>query len=168
MKMLSARCPPFRSSLDLLTHWGRVTHICVGKLTIIGSDNGLSPERRQAITGTNDGLLSIGPLGTNYGDTSKHNNFYSIKMLSAIYPPFPSSLALLAPLPCQVACPVHVIGPIPMTRQGKSQRKTRPANLSTWNLSHYDIRGLIKNKHISVRVAPLWTKYWMKIWDLFC
>ena len=25
------------------THWGRVTHICVSKLTIIGSDNGLSP-----------------------------------------------------------------------------------------------------------------------------
>ena len=32
-----------------LTHWGRVTHICVSKLTIIGSDNGLSPGRRQAI-----------------------------------------------------------------------------------------------------------------------
>ena len=30
-----------------LTHWGRVTHICVDKLTIIGSDNGLSPGRRQ-------------------------------------------------------------------------------------------------------------------------
>ena len=29
-----------------LTHWGRVTHICVSKLTIIGSDNGLSPGRR--------------------------------------------------------------------------------------------------------------------------
>ena len=29
-----------------LTHWGRVTHIYVGKLTIIGSDNGLSPEWR--------------------------------------------------------------------------------------------------------------------------
>ena len=27
----------------------RVTHICVGKLNIIGSDNGLSPGRRQAI-----------------------------------------------------------------------------------------------------------------------
>ena len=25
-----------------LTHWGRVTHICVNKLTIIGSDNDLS------------------------------------------------------------------------------------------------------------------------------
>ena len=30
-------------------HWGRVTHICVSNLTIIGSDNGLSPGRRQAI-----------------------------------------------------------------------------------------------------------------------
>ena len=32
-----------------LTHWGRVTHICVGTPTIFGSDNGLSPGRRQAI-----------------------------------------------------------------------------------------------------------------------
>ena len=39
--------------LCLLTHWGRVTHICVGNLTIIGSDNGLSPGRRQAIIWTN-------------------------------------------------------------------------------------------------------------------
>ena len=30
---------------DLLIHWGRVTHICVSELTIIGSDNGLSPGR---------------------------------------------------------------------------------------------------------------------------
>ena len=36
-----------------LTHWGRVTHICVSKLTIIGSDNGLSPGRRGAIIWTN-------------------------------------------------------------------------------------------------------------------
>ena len=27
------------------THWGRVTHICDDNLTIIGSDNGLSPAR---------------------------------------------------------------------------------------------------------------------------
>ena len=33
----------------VLTHWGRVTHICVSELTIIGSDNGLSPGRHQAI-----------------------------------------------------------------------------------------------------------------------
>ena len=35
-----------------LTHWGRVTHICVSKLTINGSDNGLSPGRCQAIIWT--------------------------------------------------------------------------------------------------------------------
>ena len=46
-----------------LTHWGRVTHICVGKLTIIGSDNGLLPDRHQAIIWTNAGILLIGPLG---------------------------------------------------------------------------------------------------------
>ena len=50
----------------MLTHWGRVTHICVVKLTIIGSDNGLSPGRRQAIIWTNDGILLIWPLGTNF------------------------------------------------------------------------------------------------------
>ena len=39
-----------------LTHWGRVTHICVSKLTIIGSDNSLSPGRRQAIIWTSAGI----------------------------------------------------------------------------------------------------------------
>ena len=51
-----------------LTHWGRVTHIYVGKLTIIGSDNGFSPERRQAIIWPNAGILLIGPLGTNFSE----------------------------------------------------------------------------------------------------
>ena len=44
-----------------LTHWGRLKHICVGNLTIIGSDNGLSPGWRQAITWTNVGILLITP-----------------------------------------------------------------------------------------------------------
>ena len=48
-----------------LTHWGRVMDICVGNLTIIGSDFGLSPCRRQAIIWTNAGILLIGPSGTN-------------------------------------------------------------------------------------------------------
>ena len=52
-----------------LTHWGRVTHICVSKLTIIDSDNGLSPGRRQAIIWTNAGISLIGPLGTNFSET---------------------------------------------------------------------------------------------------
>ena len=49
-----------------LFHRGRVTHICVSKLTIIGSDNGLSPGRRQAIIWTNAGILLIGALATNF------------------------------------------------------------------------------------------------------
>ena len=53
-----------------LTHWGRVTHTCVGKLSIIGSDNGLSPNRRQAIIWTNAGILLIGTLGTNVSEIS--------------------------------------------------------------------------------------------------
>ena len=51
-----------------LTHWGRVMHICVSKLTIIGSDNGLSPGRRQAIIWTNAGVLQIGPWETNFSE----------------------------------------------------------------------------------------------------
>ena len=47
-----------------LTNWGRVTHICIGNLTIIGSDNGMSPGWHQAIIWTNDGILLIRPLGT--------------------------------------------------------------------------------------------------------
>ena len=49
-----------------LTHWGRVSHI--SKLTIIGSDNGLSPDGHQAIIWTNAGLLFIGPLETNFSE----------------------------------------------------------------------------------------------------
>ena len=52
----------------ILTHWGRVTHICVNKLTIIGSHNGLSPGRRQAIIWTNAGILLIRTLGTNFSE----------------------------------------------------------------------------------------------------
>ena len=50
----------------VLTHWGRVTHICVSDLTSSGSDNGLPPGRRQAIIRTNAGILLIRPLGTNF------------------------------------------------------------------------------------------------------
>ena len=53
---------------SLLTHWGRVTHVRVGNLTIIGADNGLSPGRRQAIIWINAGIMLIGPLGTNLSE----------------------------------------------------------------------------------------------------
>ena len=76
-----------------LTHWGRVTHICVDKLTIIGSDNGLSPGRRQAIIWTNAGILLIEPLGTNFSEILIGIQIFSfkkmrLKMSSAKWRPF--------------------------------------------------------------------------------
>ena len=56
--------------VSILTHWGWVTHICVGKLTIIGSDNGLLPGRRHAIIWNNAGVLLTEPLGTNFSEIS--------------------------------------------------------------------------------------------------
>ena len=44
-------------------------HMCVSKLTVVGSENGLSPGKRQAIVWTNDGILLIRPLGTNFSGT---------------------------------------------------------------------------------------------------
>ena len=49
--------------LPLLTRWGRVMHICVVKLTNLGSYNGWLPDRHQASILTNAGMLLIGPLG---------------------------------------------------------------------------------------------------------
>ena len=54
--------------MDTLIHWGRATHIRVMKLIIIGSDNGLSPSRRQSIIWTSAGILLIGHWGTNFNE----------------------------------------------------------------------------------------------------
>ena len=70
--LMQKRCNSIANALSYVflvwTHWGRVTHICVSKIIIIGSDNGLSPGRRQAIIWTNARILSIGPLGTNFSE----------------------------------------------------------------------------------------------------
>ena len=85
-----------------LTHWGRVTHICVGSLTITGSDNGLSPGRRQAIIWTNAGIVLIGPLGTNFSEISIEILAFSfkkmcLKLSSAKWCPFCLGLNVLSP-----------------------------------------------------------------------
>ena len=52
----------------ILTNWGRVTHICVCKLIVTGSDSGLSPGQRQAIIWTNAGILLIVSSGTKFSE----------------------------------------------------------------------------------------------------
>ena len=91
---------PNRQHIIVLTHWGRVTHICVSELNIIGSDNGLSPGRRQAIIWNNAGLLLIEPLGTNVSEISIGIHTFSFKKMhlnvsSAKWHPFCLGLIML-------------------------------------------------------------------------
>ena len=77
-----------------------MTHICVGKLTIIVSDNGLSPGRRQAIIWPNAGILLIWPLGTNVNEILIGIETFSfkkmhLKMSSAKWRPFCLGLDVL-------------------------------------------------------------------------
>ena len=58
-----------------------MTHICVSKVSIIGSDNRLSPGRCQAIIWTNAGILLIGPLWTNFNETSIKIHTFSFKKI---------------------------------------------------------------------------------------
>ena len=70
---LSTRMDAFRITLPCfflpvyseLIRWDRVTHICVSKLTIIGSDNGWSAPNH---IWTNAGILLIRTLGSKFSD----------------------------------------------------------------------------------------------------
>ena len=64
-----------------LTRWGWVTHICVSKLTIIGSGNGLLPGWHQAIIWTNGGYCSFEPLGINFWEISMEIHTFSLKKM---------------------------------------------------------------------------------------
>ena len=81
---------------NCLAHLGRATHICVSKLTIIGSDIGFAPERRQAIIWTNAGILLFGFSGTNFSEilieihTLSFNKMH-LKMSSGKWRPFSSA-----------------------------------------------------------------------------
>ena len=56
-------------------------HICVSKLNIIGSDNGLAPGRRQAIVWTYAGILLIGPLRINFSEIVIEINAFLFKKM---------------------------------------------------------------------------------------
>ena len=91
---LSSYCPV---SYNDLTHWGRVKHICIIKLTITGSDNGLSPDQCQAFIWINVGILLIGPLGTNFSETLIRIHSFTLKIMhlkmsSVKWQPFSLSL----------------------------------------------------------------------------
>ena len=80
---------------------GPSAHICDSKLIITGSDNDLSPGRHQAIIWTNDGILLIGPLGTNFSEILFEIHIFSfkkihLKMSSGNWRPFRLGLNVLS------------------------------------------------------------------------
>ena len=100
VKQIFINIDPADAVAPTLTHWGRVTHICVCELTTIGSDNSLSPGRRQAFIWTNAGILLIGPLGTNFSEILIEIDTFSskkihLKMLSGKWRPFCLGLNVL-------------------------------------------------------------------------
>ena len=56
-----------------------MTHIFVSKITIIGSDNGLAPGRRQAINWTNAGISFIRTVRTNLSEMLNEIHTFSFK-----------------------------------------------------------------------------------------
>ena len=56
-------------------------YICISKLNIIGSDNGLSPGQRQAVVKTNAGILLIWPLGINFSEMLMEIHTFSFKQI---------------------------------------------------------------------------------------
>ena len=72
---------PTKSLQQCLTHWTRVTHMCLSELTIFRSDNGLSSYRHQAIIWTKTGKLSIRPLGPNVNGIRTEIHTFSCKKM---------------------------------------------------------------------------------------
>ena len=122
-----------------------MTHICVGKLTIIGSDNGLSPGRRQAIIWTNAGILLIEPLGTNFNEILIKINIFSfkkmhLKMSFGKWRPFCLSLNVLMKIFTVTA------GFLTKVPQHDAflhiyHFKTRPPKYPSWAWQHFIMHG---------------------------
>ena len=85
---------------DILSNWDHVTHVCVSKLTIIGSDNGWLLSRRRAIIWINSGILLTRPLTINFSEILIEIHIFSpkkmhLKWSSAKWRPFCLGLDVL-------------------------------------------------------------------------
>ena len=146
-------------NVDSLTHWGRLTHICFSKLTIIGSDNGLLPGRHQAIIWTNAGILLIEHLGTNFSEILNEIHTFSFKkmhwkMLSGKWRPCCLGLNVSA----KVNDPGHLLE-IPSLRQIQSHCEY----LLTCNVCRIVLISTTMNKNSSWK--PITSKNWKpNIW----
>ena len=148
-----------------------MTHICVSKLTIIASDNGLSPGRRQAIIWSNAGILLIGIPGTNFSEIVTKIQTFSVKkmhlkMAFAKWRPFCLGLNVLI-LQQGMQYPVivdHVMmehnGVFRVRLWGNIMRLRQngccfPDNIMLWYVSTFCITGLFRRESASHQWIPL-------------
>ena len=94
-----------------LTHWGRVTHICVGNLTIIGP---AWSAPTHYLNQFNAGILLSGPWGTNFSEILIGIQTFSfkkmhLKMSSAKWRPFCLGLNVLKGIPLLVRETVFIM-----------------------------------------------------------
>ena len=95
-----------------LTRRGRVTHLCVSKLAITGSDNGLLPGRCRAIIWTNTWILLIRNWETKFSEilneirTSSFNKM-RLKVSFAKWRPFFLGLIVLR-IPHFESCVIRI------------------------------------------------------------
>ena len=113
----------------MLTCWGRVTHIYVGNLTTIGSNNDFSPGRCQSIIWTNIGILFIEPIRTNSCEIS-----VGIKIFSLIKIHLKTSSGKWRPCCLRLNC-VSIITILGLPWMcGYSDRRSLPWK---WNVGHW-------------------------------
>ena len=100
----------------ILNHWGRVTHICVSYLNIIGSVNDWSTGRRPAIIWTNAGIVLIWTIRTNFNvDWNISETGYELRLH---WQHFPYHLIII----------IRVIPPPPPPKKKKKKEKKRKEN----------------------------------------
>ena len=150
---------------------------CVGKLTVIGTDNGLWPRQPQAIIWTNAGILLIGPLRTNFSEILIRLQSFSfkkmhLKMSSAKWSPFCLGLKhksckirhLLNSAPskviCQIVISVNALWPsyaIWWYRCGSTLAQVMPDGTKPL------LEAMLTYRHLSTMVF-IWGYYPKEIW----
>ena len=140
-----------------------MTHICVSKLTIIASDNGLPPLRRQAIIWTNAGMLLIGTLGTKFSEILSKIHTFSFKKMhlktsSAKWRPFCLGLNVLTE-PLLIYYQLDTLAFIPglcLPEYFGYQSPNFVWNLHIWNLNHFSQGTMSQpfSTHLTFHFAP--------------
>ena len=160
-----------------INHWGRVRHICVSNLTIIASDNFLSPGWRQTIIWCWNIVNST--LGTHFSEILSESHTFSIKKMHTKMSPISSRSQCVEvgwPWLCLSNCMtwqwqngnnirlkrfyVHKGSTlnISMATQYKIMR-----TWTKWQLSNYMLHA--KLKLTKQKTHKLWTAWHNSIWD---